>query len=81
MIGRILLYGFLAYLLYKVIFGLVIPVYKTTRKMKKGFKEMHSRMNEYMNHQQEGNNQEFKSKESSGNANKPGDYIDYEDVK
>ena len=49
--------------------------------MKKGFKEMQNRMNDYMSQQQQEKNQQFNSKESSGTASKPGDYIDFEEVK
>ena len=81
MIWRILLYGFLAYLLYKVVFELIIPVFKTTRKMKKDFKEMRNRMNDFTKQQQPGVNQQHKPKEPSEKSGKPGDYIEFEDVK
>ena len=87
MIFRIILYAFLAYVLYKIIFDLVIPVYKTTRQFKKGFREMSARMNrsdghekmsDYVNKQQEPspqNNMNTSSKKPAG------DYIDFEEVK
>jgi hypothetical protein len=73
-------YAILAYLLYQLIFKLVIPVYLTTRKLKKGFREMHSRMEEQMRQQQ----QAYEPDEPGPDVkpkNKAGDYIDFEEVK
>ena len=49
MFVRYLLYAFLLYLLYRFIVGFVIPVFITTRQMKKQFREMSGRMENYMN--------------------------------
>jgi len=64
----------LIYVLYQFIFNLVIPVYQTTRNIKKGFKEMNTRMNQ----------QQQSSPSSSpepGFKAKAGDYIDFEEMK
>ena len=81
MIWRILLYSFLIYLLYKLVFKFIIPVFKTTRKIKKDFKEMQSRMNLFMNNQQEEKKQQTPPGEPSTTKRKPGDYIDFEEIK
>ena len=78
MIFRIILYAFLAYVLYKIIFELVIPVYKTTRQFKKGFQEMHNHMNDYRDQQQKTSSESNTSPPSQKPA---GDYIDFEEVK
>jgi len=78
MIFRIILYAFLAYVLYKIIFDLVIPVYKTTRQFKKGFREMHNRMNDHMEQQQKSSQENNTSPSSQKPA---GDYIDFEEIK
>ncbi len=72
-----LLYAILAYILYQFIFKLVIPVYKASRQIKKGFREMNSRMQ-----QKEGQQQSSESRQSKP-ASKPrvGEYIDFEEVK
>ena len=87
MIFRILLYAFLVYVLYKIIFDIVIPIYKATRQVKKGFREMsarmnrsdgHNRMNDYINKQQEAtppNNSKTSSNKSAS------DYIEFEEIK
>ena len=81
MIFRVLLYIFLAYLLYKIIFDFVIPVYKTTRQMRKGFREMHTRMNEYMKSREEKYNMQNKTGKNSSSQKPTEDYIDFEEIK
>ena len=77
MIFRILFYAFLVYLLYKLIFDFIIPVYKTTRQVKKGFNEMQDRMQEHIRQQQ----QPQQSQRSKSETAKPGDYIEFEELK
>lgn len=81
MFWRILLFTLLAYFLYKLIVGLIIPVFKTTRKMRKDFNEIKGRMNSFMNEQQQQNNSSFKPKEPPVTQNKSKDYIDFEEIK
>lgn len=68
---------FLIYLLYKFIFEFVIPIYKSTKKIKKQFGEIHSKMqndiNQYQNRQT--------SAEPPPKPKKEGDYIEFEEVK
>ena len=75
----IILYAILAFVLYQFIFKLVIPVYLTTRKIKKGFREMHSRMEQQMNQKQGSTDPQQASKPAP--KAKAGDYIDFEEVK
>ncbi|HSU27820.1 MAG TPA: hypothetical protein VLJ68_05520 [Chitinophagaceae bacterium] len=87
MILRVLLYGLLIYFAYRLIFDFIIPVYKTTKKLKKGFQEMSARMNhsdgqERM--QESGKEQQpFQPPPSASGpkAPKSGDYIDFEELK
>lgn len=73
----VLLYLFLAYLLYQFIFNLVIPVYRASRKIKKGFREMHNHMAEQMRQQQQASQPAQPQKPKV----KAGEYIDFEEVK
>jgi len=79
MVFRIILYAFLIYILYKLVFDLIIPVYTTTRKIKKGFREMHDKMQEEMNRQQPSTQATEATKPSP--EKKSTDYIDFEEVK
>jgi hypothetical protein len=72
---KYILFAILIYALYQFIFNLVVPVYKTTRKIKKGFREMHSRMNEQKPYSPQS------SAPDPGSKTKAGDYIDFEEVK
>ncbi len=77
---KYVLYAILAYILYRFIFKLVIPVYLATRKLKKGFKEMQSKMQEQQMNQQNG----FDTKTATPQPQpktKAGDYIDFEEVR
>lgn len=76
---RYLLYAFLIYLAYRLVFHFIIPIYKTTRQVKKQFREMHSRMEDHVNQQQP-----FQQPATPPTENKKqqaGDYIDFEELK
>jgi hypothetical protein len=76
---RILLFALLAWFLYNLIFRFILPVYRTSKQMKKKFSEMHQQMQEHMNQQQGFDNNASAQKTPS---QKPaGDYIDFEEIK
>jgi Sec-independent protein translocase protein TatA len=74
--GRILFYGVLIFLVYNLIFKLILPIYRATRHVKKGFRDMQDKMNEQMN-QQSG----FQQKPKAESKKPAGDYIDFEEIK
>ena len=81
---RYILFAFLIYLLYRLIFHFIIPIYKTTKQVKKQFRDMHGRMEEQMNQSSFSNTEydkqatdSIKPKSKTGG----GDYIDFEEVK
>ena len=82
-IVQFILYAILIYIAYQFIFKLVIPIFLTTRKIKKGFRDMQSKMQEQMKQQQGG----FEGQASTSTAPKKEagklkhDYIDFEEVK
>ncbi len=70
---------FVIYLVYKLVFEFIIPVYNTTKQVKQKINEMQNQM-----HQQEKNNYQEKEKVNTRNntsATNDNDYIDYEEVK
>lgn len=79
-IMKYVLYAILAYILYQFIFKLIIPVYITSRKIKKGFREMHSRMEEQIRQQQQAYAPQQPQPETEPKQ-KAGDYIEFEEVK
>jgi hypothetical protein len=80
-IGKIILYAFLAWILYQFIFKLVIPIYRASRKIKKGFREMQEKMNQQYQEQQQQHNPSPGSKTGDTPKAPAGDYIDFEEVK
>ena len=85
---RYLLYAFIIYLAYRLIFHFIIPIYKTTKQVRKQFREMSARMNrsdgnsqmeDHIN-QQQPNQQPMPPRQEDKKA-QAGDYIDFEEVK
>jgi len=71
---------FLLYLLYKFIFDFIIPVYESSKKIKKQFGEMQEKMqNDMRNYQSPQQTQQTAQQEKS--SKKEGDYIDFEEIK
>ena len=74
-----LFYAFLIYLAYRLVFHFIIPIYKTTRQVKKQFREMHSRMQDNMSQQQP--YQQPVTPATENKSQQAGDYIDFEELK
>ena len=75
---KYVLFALLAWFLYKLVFKFIIPIYKTTRQIKKGFRQMQEKMKEQYQQQQAAQPSNRPAQEQQ----KPlGDYIDYEEVK
>ena len=74
---------FVLYLLYKLIFDFIIPVAKTTSKVKKQFSEMSAQMQEKMNQQAAAsqNAHEPVSNTTTASKGKNDDYIEFEEIK
>jgi len=67
-----LFYFFLAYMAWRLIFDFVLPIYRTTRQVRRGFRNMQEQMN----------GQQAEPQAASKAKQKPvGDYIDFEEVK
>ena len=79
MMLKIILYALLAWFLYKLIFRVVIPVYRTTKQVKRQFREMKTKMEE---HQMRQNGQVPREEVKKSAPRTPSsDYIDFEEVK
>ena len=76
---RYLFFAFLIYLAYRLVFHFIIPIYKTTRQVKKQFREMHSRMQDNMSQQQP--YQQPAAPATENKKQQAGDYIDFEELK
>ena len=68
------------YLLYRLIFDLIVPVYKTTKQVKRQFNDMRNHMHQPTNPFQQQEKSSGPKPQSNPHA-KVGDYIDFEEVK
>jgi len=75
---RILFYIFLIYLGYQFIQYFLIPVYRTTKQVKKTFSGINERMNDLKNEKQPPRPQQSSKNQD---AEKAGEYIDFEEIK
>ncbi len=77
------------YLVYKLIFDFIIPVYQTTKQVNKKMGEMQTKMNEQFNQpagsrgQSAGSGGQSNTSNSGEKATRPAreDYIEFEEVK
>jgi hypothetical protein len=84
MILRFILFALGFYIIYKVVFDLVIPIFRTTQKIRRQFGDMQQHMQDQMNGQnpQNGYNNPGKPSDPQPNkSTKAGDYIDFEEIK
>ena len=77
-IFRVLFELFILYLVYKLIFDFIIPVYQTTKQVRSKMGEMQQKMNEQMKQQENRVNTTHKEP-TPGPAKE--DYIEFEEVK
>ncbi len=68
---------FLIYIFYKLIFDFIIPVYQSTKKIKKQFGEMHSKMQQDMNSYPT----QQPSSQTKPEKTKEDEYIEFEEIK
>lgn len=79
---KYVLYALLIWFAYQFIFKLVIPVYKTSKKIKQGFREMQEKMSAQQEQfSQQQTNTRGKTAEPSASKTPAGDYIDFEELK
>lgn len=79
MILKYIFIGLGLYILYRLVFNVVVPVYKTTRQIRGQFKNMKERMEQEM--QQQGYQNQRPEPSAAPSKPSSGDYIDFEEVK
>lgn len=80
-IFRLALELFVIYMLYKLIFDFIIPVYRTTRQMRQKMTEMHKKMQEEQELQNHSYNNSTARQQDAPKKAFSDDYIEYEEVK
>lgn len=83
MILRFILITLGIYITYKVIFDLVIPVFRATKKIRRQFGDIQQQMQDQMNATQNAHPPHQPASQPSPTArqSRAGDYIDFEEVK
>ncbi len=85
MILRFILYALGIYIVYKVVFELIIPIFRTTQKIRQQFGNMQQHMQDQMNATQNQHGTTHPNqpgpKPEQNKSVKAGDYIDFEEVK
>jgi sortase (surface protein transpeptidase) len=81
-IFKLLFELFLLYMLYKLVFDFIIPVYNTSKRMKEQVNQMHQKMREHQNPQPVKEENFVKNTtKPSGNQASAKDYIEFEEVR
>ena len=78
MILRFLLYGFLIYFAFKLVFNFIIPVFKTTRQIKRQFNDINNSMQDQMSDQY---NQQSPRDTARPQKVDKDDYTEFEDIR
>lgn len=82
MILRFILVTLGIYIAYKVVFDLVIPIFRTTQQIRRQFGDMQQQMNDQMNATQNDQTRQAASQSRPApQQSRAGDYIDFEEVK
>lgn len=72
---------FIIYILYKLVFDFIIPIYQTSKKVKEQFGEMHAKMQEQMYKNNEQSRPQTQQTAKAKTEKKNEEYIDYEEIK
>ena len=78
--ARFVFYAIVFFLLYKLVFDFIIPIFVTTTKMRNQFNQARQQMQE---EQQRTNQQQEETVKNSapGNTAKIGEYIEFEEIR
>jgi hypothetical protein len=79
--ARFIFYALVVFLLYKLIFDFIIPIFVTTKKMREQFSKAKQQMEDQYN-QQHGQHPHDQDKSNiSGVTSGIGEYIDFEEIR
>lgn len=84
MLVKYLIYIFVGWILYKLVFDFIIPVYNSTKHVRRQVKDMQQHMREQFEQQQQQAPPPPPPRSSETVSAKPrdkGDYIDFEEIK
>ena len=77
--ARYIFYALVVYLLYRLIFGFIIPIFRTSKKMREQFNQARQQMEDQ--YQQSGQQHQDAGRHNVPKENaKIGEYIDFEEI-
>jgi Domain of unknown function (DUF4834) len=78
--ARYIFYALVVYLLYRLIFGFIIPIFRTSKKMREQFNQARQQMEDQ--YQQTGQQNEDAGRHNAPKgSSKIGEYIDFEEIR
>ena len=78
---RFLFYAFLFYIAFRLVFDFILPVYRTTKRIRKGFREMQDQINQHSAPYPQQGNYVAPGQNPGTHKGASDDYIDFEEVK
>lgn len=75
---KLLIYIVVGWILYKLVFEFIIPVYNSTKHVRRQVRDMQQHMREQFEQQQQ---QQAPPQQPSPKPREKGDYIDFEEIK
>jgi len=81
MLVRYILIALAIYVVYKVVFDLVIPVFRATKQVRKQFRNMQEHMQQEANRARQGQEASGFQKTNPSPKTPAGEYIDFEEIK
>jgi len=77
---KIIFYTFIFWLLYKLIFDFIVPVYQSTKQVRRQMGDIQDRMRQQYQEQQQAQQEAQRPQASAKKADKK-DYLDFEEIK
>ncbi|SEW10334.1 Ubiquitin elongating factor core [Chitinophaga sp. YR573] len=77
---KIIFYTFIFWLLYKLIFDFIVPVYQSTKQVRRQMGDIQDRMRQQYQEQQQAQ-QETQRPQTSAKKTDKSDYLDFEEIK
>jgi hypothetical protein len=79
--ARYIFYALVAYLLYKLIFDFIVPIFITSKKMREQFNHAKQQMEEQYKQQNGDHAPDAGKMNKSTGSSKIGEYIDFEEIR
>jgi hypothetical protein len=80
---KIIFYAFIFWLLYKLIFDFIVPVYQSTKQVRRQMGDIQDAMRQQYEQQQQAQQQHTQAQRPPASAKKAdkSDYLDFEEIK